>query len=66
MLSTLTIYEQLTYLKFVLKDALQAQMVIKKMSEMIGGRTVEEPAENNNQLPTDHQNNIPDVSLKIY
>lgn len=52
-----------TYLKFVLKDALQAQMVIKKMSEMIGGRTVEEPAENNNQLPTDHQNNIPDVSL---
>lgn len=55
-----------TYLKFVLKDALQAQMVIKKMSEMIGGRTVEEPAENNNQLPTDHQNNIPDVSLKIY
>ncbi|XP_054268231.1 protein lap4 isoform X3 [Macrosteles quadrilineatus] len=44
-------------LKSLEQDALQAQMVIKKMSEMIGGRTVEEP-ENNNQPPVDHQNNI--------
>lgn len=41
-------------------------MVIKKMSEMIGGRTLEEPAENNNQLQTDHQNNISEVNLKLF
>uniref|UniRef100_A0A1B6FN10 Uncharacterized protein n=3 Tax=Cuerna arida TaxID=1464854 RepID=A0A1B6FN10_9HEMI len=48
-------------LKSLEQDALQAQMVIKKMSEMIGGRTVEEPADNNNQPTTDHQNNISEV-----
>ncbi|CAB0010923.1 unnamed protein product [Nesidiocoris tenuis] len=48
-------------------DALQAQMVIKKMSEMIDGKNVSEEdgdptVINNNTAPPDHENNVIDVS----
>uniref|UniRef100_A0A146L2K0 Protein lap4 n=3 Tax=Lygus hesperus TaxID=30085 RepID=A0A146L2K0_LYGHE len=52
-------------LKSLEQDALQAQMVIKKMSEMIDGKTMEEEGDpsviNNNTAVPDHENNVIDV-----
>ncbi|BES92255.1 PDZ domain (Also known as DHR or GLGF) [Nesidiocoris tenuis] len=55
-------------LKSLEQDALQAQMVIKKMSEMIDGKNVSEEdgdptVINNNTAPPDHENNVIDVEM---
>lgn len=53
---------------FCFQDALQAQMVIKKMSEMIDSKSIGNDDDtdatviNNNKAIMDHENNVTEVS----